>query len=210
VLLYSNQYSHRLQLHLTHPASAFPIRVLPNLNEKIRLHINMIVATQPQQQRFALSGQHYAAVALYFMKKYRYRSSFMKWVLDTMPIFQSLADQHLHFRPCRNADMFNLFDEDAKRKYSEDLSTLLCIAHVLPLAQRCWRLVLEISGISRNTEPFHAKWTLDGWNDHIIQPARDAVLEYYWVRSKAQLYNGYSFNGQFISDTQTKRTWKNI
>jgi len=28
---------------------------------------------------------------------------------------------------------------------------------------------------------FHAKWTLDGWNDHIIQPARDAVLDYYKV-----------------------------
>ena len=28
---------------------------------------------------------------------------------------------------------------------------------------------------------FHADWTLDGWNDHIIQPARDAVLDYYKV-----------------------------
>ena len=29
---------------------------------------------------------------------------------------------------------------------------------------------------------FHGYWTLDGWNDDIIQPARDAVLEYYEVR----------------------------
>jgi len=30
---------------------------------------------------------------------------------------------------------------------------------------------------------FHKIWTLDGWNDHIIQPARDAVLDYYKVRT---------------------------
>jgi len=28
---------------------------------------------------------------------------------------------------------------------------------------------------------FHAKWNLNGWCDHVIQPARDAVLEYYKV-----------------------------
>jgi len=28
---------------------------------------------------------------------------------------------------------------------------------------------------------FHAEWLLDGWNDHVIQPARDAVLSYYKV-----------------------------
>jgi len=28
---------------------------------------------------------------------------------------------------------------------------------------------------------FHAKWTLHGWNDHIIQSARDAVFDYYKV-----------------------------
>jgi len=28
---------------------------------------------------------------------------------------------------------------------------------------------------------FHAEWPLDGWNDHVIQPARDAVLNYYKV-----------------------------
>ena len=29
---------------------------------------------------------------------------------------------------------------------------------------------------------FHGYWNLDGWNDEIIQLARDAVLEYYRVR----------------------------
>ena len=31
---------------------------------------------------------------------------------------------------------------------------------------------------------FLAKWTLDGWNDGIIQPARDAVLNYYKVGAR--------------------------
>jgi len=30
---------------------------------------------------------------------------------------------------------------------------------------------------------FHALWTLDGWNHHIIQPALDAVLSYFKVRT---------------------------
>jgi len=30
---------------------------------------------------------------------------------------------------------------------------------------------------------FHAEWTLGGWNDHIIQPAQDAVIDYYKVRT---------------------------
>ena len=35
---------------------------------------------------------------------------------------------------------------------------------------------------------FHAKFTLKGWNDHIIQPARDAVLDYYKVRTLYPTY----------------------
>jgi len=34
---------------------------------------------------------------------------------------------------------------------------------------------------------FHAQWTLDGWNDHIIQPALDAVLDYYKVSAPRSL-----------------------
>ena len=30
-------------------------------------------------------------------------------------------------------------------------------------------------------EDFHARWALGGWNDHIIQPALDAALDYYRV-----------------------------
>jgi len=31
---------------------------------------------------------------------------------------------------------------------------------------------------------FHERWPLDGWNDDVIQPARDAVLNYYKVRAQ--------------------------
>jgi len=191
VLFYNNQHSHRLQLHITHPALAFSIRGLPNLKEKIRLHINTIITEQPQRQRFALSGRHYVSVAQYLMGKCLDECPSVWWVLDIMPIFQSLVNQHLHFRPCQNADMFNSLDEDAKRKYSEVLSALLCIAHILPLVQKSSKLLQEILYFDDRSsyEPrnsFHTRWTLDGWNDHIIQPARDAVLEYYKVRSKTR------------------------
>ena len=187
MLLYNNQHPHRLQLHITHPASAFSICVLPNVKEQILLHITAIITMHPQQLRFTLSGRHYVSVALYFMRNYLRWRSYVWWVLDIMPIFQSLANQHLHFRPCQNADMFNSLDEDAKRKYSEVLSALLCISHVLPLAQKSWPLLQEIFQYSDDPhESFHTKWTLDGWNDHIIQPARDAVLEYLKVRTPNQ------------------------
>jgi len=191
VLFYNNQHSHRLQLHITHPASAFSIRGLPNLKEKIRLHINTIITEQPQRQRFALSGRHYVSVARYLMEKCLFWHLSVWWVLAIMPIFQSLVNQHLHFRPCQNADVFNSLDEDAQQKYSEVLSALLCIAHVLPLVQKSSKLLQKIFRFDDGSsyEPddsFHTQWTLDGWNDHIIQPARDAVLEYYKVRSKTR------------------------
>jgi len=100
-----------------------------------------------------------------------------------------IANQCFHIRPCQNADTFNSSDEDTKRKYSEVLCSLLCIAHVLPLAQKSQELLKEIYNGWQNEflqQHFHKRWTLDGWNDHIIQPARDAVLEYYKVRTKSQ------------------------
>jgi len=33
----------------------------------------------------------------------------------------------------------------------------------------------------RDIHSFHERWPLDGWNDDVIQPARDAVLSYYKV-----------------------------
>ena len=45
-----------------------------------------------------------------------------------------------------------------------------------------WIFLSEDRATIRGYRPnFHAGWTLDGWNDNIIQPALDAVLDYYKV-----------------------------
>jgi len=85
-------------------------------------------------------------------------------------------------------------EADKKQKHSKSLSVLLYIAHVLPLACKSDAIVgsffpTEDRGnrwySARN---FHADFTLNGWNNHIIQPARDAVLDYYKVRTPYPTY----------------------
>jgi len=81
-----------------------------------------------------------------------------------------------------------------KKTHSESLSALLCLAHVLPQACKSKRIIryifLREDRIERwqDMQSFHADFTLDGWNDHIIQPARDAVLNYYKVRTPCLIY----------------------
>jgi len=72
--------------------------------------------------------------------------------------------------------MFNSSDDNAKKAYSDTLSAMIYIAHVLPRAgiSPFLRLLISLGN-------YHFKWPLNGWNDEIIQPARDAVLEYYKV-----------------------------
>lgn len=60
--------------------------------------------------------------------------------------------------------------------HSNTLVALRCITHVLPLSCKDKTILQWISGTR-----FHGRWNLDGWNDHIIQPARDSVLYYYQV-----------------------------
>jgi len=72
--------------------------------------------------------------------------------------------------------MFNSSDDNAKKAYSDTLSAMIYIAHVLPRAGRSPFLELCIK-----LGYHHLNWPLNGWNDEIIQPARDAVLEYYKV-----------------------------
>jgi len=85
--------------------------------------------------------------------------------------------------------------EDQKKKaHSRNLLVLLYIAHLLPLACNSDKIM----GYIFHTEDrsirwhgprnFHAVFTLNGWNDHIIQPARDAVLDYYKVRTLYPTY----------------------
>ena len=73
-------------------------------------------------------------------------------------------------------------DDLRKMEHSNTISVLLCIAHALPLACMSKGMLKFIYDKSFEHIPnFHEKWTLDGWNDDIIQPARDAVLSYYKV-----------------------------
>jgi len=86
-------------------------------------------------------------------------------------------------------------DDEKKRNHSKNLLFLLYIAHLLPLAcesEEIMGFIYYCKDRSRRwygRENFHATFTLAGWNDHIIQPARDAVLDYYKVRT---LYPAYT------------------
>jgi len=73
----------------------------------------------------------------------------------------------------------------SKAEHSETISVLLYIAHALPLACKSEKIMESIFPNHRwglYACSFHQKWRLDGWNDVVIQPARDAVLNYYKVR----------------------------
>jgi len=79
--------------------------------------------------------------------------------------------------------------DNKKRKHSKHLSVLLYVVHVLPQACKS-EDILQYIFVPNCTEGwrrprnFHADFTPDGWNDHIIQPARDAVLDYYKVHMR--------------------------
>jgi len=77
---------------------------------------------------------------------------------------------------------FYMADDEKKRNHSKKLSLLLYLPHVLPRA--CKHKIIrryifhpEASN-GRRAWNFHADITLDG-----IQPALDAVLDYYKVRT---------------------------
>jgi len=93
---------------------------------------------------------------------------------------------------------FHRATDSDKKTHSNVLFALLCIAHTLPLACESETIIEYIfSGNILGREPiwnFHAKWTLDGWNDEIIQPARDAVLNYYKVRAGISPLSAYAKN----------------
>ena len=79
-----------------------------------------------------------------------------------------------------------------KRDHSNKLSLLLYLPHVLPHACKHKGIMDYIfeskAGNGWRTINFHADITLDGWNDPIIQPALDAVLDYYKVRTTCLIY----------------------
>ena len=57
---------------------------------------------------------------------------------------------------------------------------MIYIAHVLPLACDSDE-VKECISNPHFRGNFHHEWPLNGWNDNIIEPARDTILEYYKV-----------------------------
>jgi len=81
-----------------------------------------------------------------------------------------------------------------KKNHSKNLLALLYISHLLPLACKSDKIMDYIfhmdkhSSRWRGPKNFHTEFTLNGWNDHIIQPARDAVLDYYKVRTPYLTY----------------------
>jgi len=91
------------------------------------------------------------------------------------------------FSLCPSADAFHRATDSDKKRHSNVLFALLCFAHALPLACESEDIMICIfSETILAREPirnFHGTWALDGWNDEIIQPARDAVLNYYKVRA---------------------------
>jgi len=78
-------------------------------------------------------------------------------------------------------------NDSEKEQHSSTLTALLFVARVLPLACRSEKIISRIL-FDRRYRNFHEVWTLDGWNDGIIQPARDAVLDYYKVRASVSLH----------------------
>jgi len=86
------------------------------------------------------------------------------------------TDTCLNVSLCPNIDEFDKADDWKKMRYSDSLVALRCITHALPLSCKDTKVLQLISD-----EGFHKKWSLNGWNGHIIQPARDAVLDYYKV-----------------------------
>jgi len=83
-------------------------------------------------------------------------------------------------------------DDDKKRDYSKRLSLLLYLPHVLPRVCKHKGIMQYIFESEASNGwgacNFHADITLDGWNDPIIQPALDAVLDYYKVRTTCLIY----------------------
>jgi len=81
-----------------------------------------------------------------------------------------------------------------KQRHFKKLLILLYIAHLLPLACKSDAIMGNIFRKEDPSSPwygprnFHANFTLDRWNDYIIQPARDAVLDYYKVRTPYPTY----------------------
>jgi len=69
VAVYNEHFPGVLRLHPDDPASAFSVQLLPGSKHQIG-EILKRIPTLHLQQRFVLTAEHYATVALYFMENY--------------------------------------------------------------------------------------------------------------------------------------------
>jgi len=86
-----------------------------------------------------------------------------------------------YFSSCLNADEFHT-TEDEKKK---DHPPVRVITHVIPLAGKSDAILGQILLLEtrpgKRARNFHKTYEVGGWDDHIIQPARGAILDYYKV-----------------------------
>ena len=184
------QHSHILQVEVSDLASVFPLFIFDeDVNEALEDTVTRLFTKYSQYHRLEFTGQHYATVAEYFMTIFLYSS-----LVFSSKSCYSCADHCHYFSLCQSADEFYMAEHWSKRYHSDNLSVLLYIAHLLPLACKSDEIMVYIfhtenRGRSQHgPRNFHTKFTLSGWNDHIIQPARDAVLDYYKVRTPYPTY----------------------
>jgi len=187
-LIYEVQHSHILQVEASDLALVAPLLVDIAHDGPFNWVFETLFTKHPQYQRLEFTVQHYTTAAEYFMG-----------ILDPLYVFgfkycHSCANNCNYFSLCQSTDEFHMADDEKKREHSENLSVLLCIAHLLPLARKSDAIMGYIfhtedrSRRQHGPRNFHTKFTLNGWNDHIIQPARDAVLDYYKVRTPYPTY----------------------
>ena len=171
-------------LHLQFPNSHLYL-TKEHIHPKIDALLRTIITTHFPWMKTSLAAQHYASLADQFL----YNSSWVgRYVLETTFVFYSCVDQCLESFVCSSEDIFNSSDDEDKEIHSQTLSNIAYVAHVLPLACGSKYVREKIFDLHIFPEKnFHGKWHLNGWNDNIIGPARDAVLEYYKVRAYATL-----------------------
>ena len=187
-LIYKVQHSYILQVEASDLASVAPLLVEKGYEETSYEAFEILFTKYPQYQRLEFTGQHYTIVAEYFMQ-FLYRP----YVFGFKSCY-SCANQCDYFSLLQSADEFHVAEDQKKKAHSKTLSFLLYIAHLLPLACKSEEILEYIFLSEHRTDSwedppnFHADFTLNGWNDHIIQPARDAVLDYYKVRTLYPTY----------------------
>jgi len=155
----------------------------------------------------SLAAQHYALLADRFLGNLWW---LRRYVFETTFVFYSCVDECLESFVCSSEDIFNSSDDEDKEIHSQTISNIAYVAHVLPLACGSEDVRHQIFNLSFSPkENFHRKWHLNGWNDDIIGPARDAVLEYYKVRAYAALKDRASLicvqRNSILSDMQIAR-----